>query len=85
LAGCAVVFIPDTLAPQFGVRVEMVEATAQCEADSRGHLGVDDVEADLQNIRLEIRVHSADSESDVQHFTRLGRSAARFIWPSPKR
>ena len=66
LAGCAVVFIRDTLAPQFGVRVEMVEATTQCEADSRGLLGVDDVEADLQNIRLDIRVHSPDSESDVQ-------------------
>ena len=66
LAGCAVVFIRDTLAPQFGVRVDMVEATAQCEADSRVLLGVDDVEADLQNIRLDIRVQSPDSESDVQ-------------------
>jgi uncharacterized OsmC-like protein len=62
LAGCAVVFIRDTLAPQFGVRVDMVEVTAQCEADSRGLLGMDDVEADLQNIR----VQSPDSESDVQ-------------------
>ena len=66
LAGCAVVFIRDTLAPQFGVHVDMVEATAQCEADSRGLLGVDEVEADLQNIRLDIRVQSPDSESDVQ-------------------
>ena len=67
LAGCAVVFIRDTLAPQFGVRVDMLEATAQCEADSRGLLGVDDVEADLQNIRLDIRVQPPDSESNVQH------------------
>src|ERR687889_704154 len=66
LAGCAVVFIRDTLAPQFGVQVDMVEATAQCEADSRGLLGVDDVEADLQNIHLDIRVQSPDSVSDVQ-------------------
>ena len=66
LAGCAVVFIRDTLAPQFGVRVEAVEATAQCEADSRGLLGMDGVAADLQNIRLDIRVQSPDSESDVQ-------------------
>jgi uncharacterized OsmC-like protein len=66
LAGCAVVFIRDTLAPQFGVRVEAVEATAQCEADSRGLLGMDGVEADLQNIRLYIWVQSPDSESDVQ-------------------
>ena len=66
LAGCAVVFIRNTLAPQFGVRIDMVEATAQCEADSRGLLGVDDVEADLRNIRLDIRVQSPDGESDVQ-------------------
>ena len=66
LAGCAVVFIRDTLAPQLGVRVEAVEATAQCEADSRGLLGMDGVAADLQNIRLDIRVQSPDSENDVQ-------------------
>src|SRR5918995_5568734 len=65
LAGCAVAFIRDTLAPQFGVRVDMVEVTAQCEADSRGLLGMDDVEADLQNIR----VQSPDSESDVQQLS----------------
>src|ERR687893_2491400 len=66
LAGCAVVFIRDTLAPQFGVRVEAVEATAQCEADARGLLGMADAAPDLQNIRLDIRVQSPDDESDVQ-------------------
>ncbi len=66
LAGCAVVFIRDTLAPQLGVRVETVEATAQCEADSRGLLGMDGVAADLQNIQLDIRVQSPDSESEMQ-------------------
>src|ERR671916_2969350 len=66
LAGCAVVFIRDTLAPQFGVRVEAVEATAQCEADARGLLGMADAAPDLQNIRLDIRVQSPDSESEVQ-------------------
>ena len=66
LAGCAVVFIRDTLAPQLGVRVDAVEATAQCEADARGLLGMAGAEADLQNIRLDIRVQSPDDESDVQ-------------------
>jgi uncharacterized OsmC-like protein len=66
LAGCAVVFIRDTLAPQLGVRVDAVEATARCEADARGLLGMADVEADLQSIRLDIRVQSPDSESEVQ-------------------
>src|SRR3712207_1089211 len=66
LAGCAVVFIRDTLAPQLGVRVDAVEATAQCEADARGLLGMAGAEPDLQNIRLDMRVQSPDDESDVQ-------------------
>ena len=66
LAGCAVVFIRDTLAPQLGVRVDAVEATAQCEADARGLLGMTGAEPDLTNIRLDIRVQSPDSESEVQ-------------------
>jgi uncharacterized OsmC-like protein len=66
LAGCAAVFMRDTLAPQLGVRVDAVEATAQCEADARGLLGMVGAEPDLHNIRLDIRVQSPDSESDVQ-------------------
>ena len=60
------VFIHDTLAPQLGVRVDVVEATAQCEADGRGLLGMAEAEPDLKNIRLDIRVQSSDDESDVQ-------------------
>jgi uncharacterized OsmC-like protein len=66
LAGCAVVFIRDTLAPQLGVRVDAVEATAQCEADARGLLGMAGAEPDLKNIRLDIRVQSPEDESAVQ-------------------
>ena len=66
LAGCAVAFIHDTLAPQLGVRVDAVEATAQCEADGRGLLGMAKAKPDLKNIRLDIRVQSSDDESDVQ-------------------
>jgi uncharacterized OsmC-like protein len=66
LAGCAVVFIRDTLAPALGVRVEAVEATAQCEADARGLLGIAGTEPDLQNIRLDVLVQSPDGEDDVQ-------------------
>ena len=43
LAGCAVVFVKDTLAPQLGVTVDAIEATAQCETDARGFLGMDSV------------------------------------------
>jgi uncharacterized OsmC-like protein len=66
LAGCAAVFIRDTLAPQLGVRIDAVEAIAQCEADARGLLGMAGAEPDLQNIRLDIQVQSPDSEGDVQ-------------------
>src|ERR671917_585233 len=55
LAGCAVVFIRDTLAPQLGVRVEAVEATAQCEADARGLLGMAGARPDLKNIPLDVQ------------------------------
>jgi len=66
LAGCAVVFIRDTLAPQIGVQIGEVQAVAQCEADSRGLLGIDDVASDLQNLQLTIRIQSSDSEDTVQ-------------------
>ena len=66
LAGCAVVFIRDTLAPQLGLRVDAVEATVQCEADARGLLGMAGALPDLQNIRLDIQVQSPASESDLQ-------------------
>lgn len=67
LAGCAVVFIRDTLAPQLGVRVEVVEAVAQCEADSRGLLGMEGAVPDLQNLRLTIQIQSPDSEDKVRN------------------
>ena len=74
LAGCAVVFIRDTLAPQLGVRVEAVEATAQCGADARGLLGMAGAEPDLQNIRLDVRVQSPASEGDVQRLYEAWRA-----------
>jgi uncharacterized OsmC-like protein len=54
LAGCAVVFIRDTLAPQLGVTVDTIEATAQCETDARGLLGMDSVAPDVRNVGLTI-------------------------------
>lgn len=66
LAGCAVVFICDTLAPQLGVRLESVTAVAQCEADFRGALGMDNAVPDLQNLQLMITIQSPDAESQVQ-------------------
>jgi uncharacterized OsmC-like protein len=65
LAGCAVVFIRDTLGPQLGVSIESVEATASCEADSRGLLGMEGAQPDLQNVAIDIRVASPDGEDGV--------------------
>ena len=66
LAGCAVVFIRDTLAPQLGVRVGAVKAAAQCEVDARGLLGMEGAEPDLQNIQLSIQIQSPEPEEQVQ-------------------
>lgn len=60
LAGCAVVFIRDTLAPQLGVRVDAVEATARCETDARGLLALDSASPELSNVSLDIRIDSPD-------------------------
>lgn len=65
LAGCAVVFIRDTLGPQLGVTIESVAATASCEVDSRGLLGMEGAEPDLGGIVIDIRVVSPDGEDGV--------------------
>lgn len=66
LAGCAVVFIRDILAPQFGVRVDAVSATAQCESDFRGIVGMDGAVPDLQNLQVTVTIQSPDPEAQVQ-------------------
>jgi len=66
LAGCAAVFIKDTLAPQLGVRVEAVEATASAEADAGGLLGLDGVPPDLSDIGIEVRITSPDGDEAIE-------------------
>jgi len=63
LAGCAVAFIRCTLAPQLGVRVNAVEATARCETDARGLLAVDSAPPDLANLEIDIRIDSPDGDA----------------------
>ena len=65
LAGCAVVFIRDTLAPQLGVTLDAVEATAECATDARGLLGISGVAPDLSNVGLTIAVKSSEPEDAV--------------------
>ena len=66
LAGCAVVFIRDTLAPQLGVTLDAVEATAECATDARGLLGMSGVAPDLSNIGLTIALRSSEPEDAVR-------------------
>lgn len=65
LAGCAVVFVRDTLAPQLGIRVTAVEATARCQTDARGLLGMDGAAPDLGGLSLDVSVTSPDGEDAV--------------------
>ena len=71
LAGCAIVFVRDTLAPQLGVRVTSVEATAKCETDARGLLGLGGAEPDLQALSLDVSVQSPDGEAAVRRLADL--------------
>jgi uncharacterized OsmC-like protein len=67
LAGCAVAFIRDTLAPQLGLQIDDVSALARCTADARGLLGMDGIGADLGDIAVEITVVSPEPEEKLQH------------------
>jgi uncharacterized OsmC-like protein len=63
LAGCGVAFLNDTLAPQFGVRIDAITATARCSTDLRGLLGFDGVSPELGDIELTIEIDTPDPES----------------------
>lgn len=60
LAGCAVAFLADTLAPLFGVTVDGITATARCSSDTSGLLGIDGRDPALAEIDLAVVVTSAD-------------------------
>ena len=62
LAGCAVAFLRDTLAPQFGVDIDDVSAAASASSDLRGLLAMDDAAPDLADLALDIRVVTASPD-----------------------
>jgi uncharacterized OsmC-like protein len=66
LAGCAVVFLRDTLAPLLNVPVTDVRATVRGRADFRGLLGLDGAAPDLTDLTLEIEVTSPREEREVR-------------------
>ncbi len=63
LAGCAVVFVRNTLAPQLGIETTAVSATVTCDTDARGLLGLGDAAPDLRNLRLDVTVASPEGQS----------------------
>lgn len=71
LAGCAVVFVRDTLGPQLGMNIKAVEATVRCETDARGLLGVGDAAPDLANVSLDVSVESPDGEDAIARLARV--------------
>ena len=66
LAGCAVAFIHDTLAPQFAVDLTELSATAGCTTSLAGLLGVEGTAPDLQQLRIDITVSSTSPPEQVE-------------------
>ncbi len=66
LAGCGVVFLRDTLAPEFGVEITAIEATASCRADVAGLLGVEGTTPALEHLQLGVTVTSPAAEEQLQ-------------------
>jgi uncharacterized OsmC-like protein len=66
LAGCAVVFIRDTLGPLLNVPITDVRATARCRSDFRGLLGLDGASPDLTDVELEVEITSPQDERAVR-------------------
>lgn len=75
LAGCAVVFIRNVLAPQLGTRIDSIEAQAGCKADLRGLLGMPGAAPALEDVALTIRIQSPNDAADLRrlHDTWLER------------
>jgi uncharacterized OsmC-like protein len=71
LAGCGVVFIRDTLAPQLGIEMDDVSAVARCSTDARGLLGIDGGLPDLSDLELEIRISSPASQDRIDELQRV--------------
>src|SRR5438876_1352533 len=66
LAGCAVTFIRDTLAPQLEVEIDNVTAVARSTSDLRGLLGIDGVDPQLDGIQLDVEVTSRSSDERLE-------------------
>src|SRR6266568_7877062 len=77
LAGCAVAFLNDTLAPQFEVEIADVTAVARCSTDQRGLLALDGVAPDLADLALESKSRRHRRRIASRRCSPPGGSAAR--------
>jgi uncharacterized OsmC-like protein len=71
LAGCGVVFVRDTLAPQLGIQVDDVSAVARCSTDARGLLGMDGALPDLSSLEIEIRISTSAPQERIDELRRV--------------
>ena len=65
LAGCAVAFLRDTLAPQFGVEIDDVTAAASSVSDLRGLIGIDGAAPDLNDLKLDVSISTRSPQDRV--------------------
>ena len=79
LAGCAVVFIHDTLAPQLGVPIENVEAVVRCSADAAGLVGIEGADPRLGDITVGITLESSAPDDDVERLRRAGQERCSIL------
>ena len=66
LAGCAVAFLHDTLAPQLGIAIEDVSAVARCRTDARGLFGMPGAEPDLADLALTVTIASGATDEELE-------------------
>ena len=66
LAGCAVAFLHDTLAPQLGVAIDDVAAIARCRTDARGLFGMPGAMPDLADIELTVTIASSATDAELE-------------------
>lgn len=66
LAACAVAFVNDTLAPEFGVEIDDLSAEAGCATDLGGLVGVAGADPRLRDLSLTISLTSSSPEDSVE-------------------
>jgi len=85
LAGCAVAFLRDTLAPQFGVEIDDATAVASAASDLRGLVAIEGAIPDLTDLALDIRVTTSSPADRVAAMFDAWGTGARSTSPCSSR